>query len=770
MTGTKSGIYKIFMAVALFAAICFFPSCGGRQAYRGLSVEQDDEWIQMISEYRKAVKDNPDDQEQKSSLRRAELDAAEYFYRKAMEFKTNGKMDDAVASLQKGQAVMPGNDKIASELAVCVAERESEIAFKEGMAMKESGNMDEAQKLLEKSLELQPTSINAVKALENLSNERKKMSERLDGPQKKISLRFSNADLKTVLDYIGSSYGVNFVYDEGVKSLPLSISGDDVSFDQVIDNISQSGGVFFKKVGDKSMLVAQDTKAKRDQYEDLIIRSYQLNYIKAADMSSILKNTLNLKRVTANDALNTLSVRDSQDILKLADKIVSLNDMKPAEVIFDVEIMEVNRTKAEQLGLNYGGQITLTLPTSQAIGALSNFESILKQGTLTLPAFTLNFFKQDVDAKILANPRVRVMEGKQATIHIGDRVPLQSSIIQDATGQVRYTYDYKDIGVMLDVTPKINRDNSVTVNLKLEVSSLGSNIGTSADPAYSIGTRDASTTMLLRDGETAILAGLIREDESHNKIKLPILGDIPLIGGLFTTSTNDSSSRTDVLLTITPRVVRSWEYISKDLHDIYSGTENNMSSEPRYKAQSGNIRIKPVKDAKLSGVSKEDSPGNSLSAITVEVITNSGDASAALKSSGNQGQVILSFTEDQYVLQAGQEGTIKIAAENTAGLTEMDVKVAFNTDYAKFIQADRASSGAVTNMTINDRKATAGTVEFDLKLDTDKASSGKTELVDMKFSGIKPGVSYLVFIDNKVTNREGSEVNVQKTASRLVIK
>jgi general secretion pathway protein D len=769
---TRYRIFRITAAAALAAAVFFLAACGGRPSYRGLSGEQDDEWIKMISEYRKSARENPDDQEQKSSLRRAELDAAEYFYRKAMEFKKDGKIDEAIASLQKGLASMPGNEKITFALAECVAVRESEIAYKDAMSMKEAGNMDEAQKLLEKSLEMQPAGVNAAKELENLANERKKLSESMAGSQKKTTLKFSNADIKTVLDFIGSVYGVSFIYDEGVKSLPLSVSADDVTFDQAMDNISQSGGVFFKKIGDKSMLVAQDTKAKRDQYEDLIIRTYQLNYIKASDMSSILKNALNLKRVTSNEALNTLAIRDSLDTLKLADKIVSLNDMKPAEVIFDVEIMEVNRTKSEQLGLNYGSQLTLTLPGSQTLGSLinGNFMEILKQGTVTLPAFTLNFFKQDVDAKMLANPRVRVLEGKQAKIHIGDRVPLRSSIIQDATGQVRYTYDYKDIGVMLDVTPKINRDNSVSVNLKLEVSSLGSNIGTATDPAYSIGTRDAETTMLLRDGETAILGGLIRDEERHNKIKIPGLGDIPLIGGLFTTSTDDTDERTDVLLTITPRVVRSWEYISKGLHDIYSGTENNMSSEPKYKANMDNSRTKGPKGAKQAEQAKPDSFGSTISAVVIDAASNTQSATAAASAPVNPGQVILSFTEDQYILQAGQDGTIKIAAENIDGITEMAVKIAFNSDYAKFVQADRSSYGIVTNMTINDNKAGAGTVEFDLKLDTDKKATGKTALVEMKFTGIKPGVSYLVFLDNKVKNREGSDVNVQRTASRLVIK
>jgi tetratricopeptide (TPR) repeat protein len=149
----KAGFFKIFLVALLAAVVLFIPACGGRQTYRGQSVVQDaDEWIRMIGDYRRSVRENPDDQERRVSLKRAELDAAEYFYKGAMVFKKGGKIDEAIAYLEKGLSVMPGNEKVTTALEECVAIRESEIAFKDAMAMKESGNMEEAQKLLEKSL------------------------------------------------------------------------------------------------------------------------------------------------------------------------------------------------------------------------------------------------------------------------------------------------------------------------------------------------------------------------------------------------------------------------------------------------------------------------------------------------------------------------------------------------------------------------------------------------------------------------------------------
>lgn len=822
---------KKYLLCLLCAAVILLSvaGCGGgRVLYKPSLVEQDDEWIKMVSEYRKAAKDNPSDQEIRANLKRAEYDGAEHFYQSAMEQKNSGKLDEAIASLQKGLAIMAENQKIDAALAECLAIKESNNVYRDAMAMKKSGSIEEAQKLLEKSLELQPMNADALKAMDELLKEHTAAADPMFSSQKKITIKFTGSDVKTVFDFIASSYGINVVYDEGVKTLPVSVSADDVTLEQALEMVVSSSGVFYKKIGPMAILVAQDNKAKRDQYEDLIIRTFQMNAIKAADMSAILKNTLNLKRVTVNDSLNTISIRDTADTIKLAEKLIRLNDRKLAEVVFDVEIMEVNRTKTEQLGLTYGTQMTLTLPTYSTVNdAISTpFVNMLKQGTLTLPALTLNFFKQDVDAKMLANPRVRVMDGKKASVHIGDKVPLRSSVVTDATGQVRYSYDYKDIGVMLDVTPKINFDNSVTVNLKLEVSSLGSNIGTASDPAYSIGTRDAETTMLLRDGETAIVGGLIRDEERNNLLKVPGLGDIPLVGSIFMTSTDFNGSRTDVLLTLTPRVIRSWDGMDRELREIYSGTENNMTSVKKLYAgvqstgakkegpkdmntgrhddknsppqntmnnpgvpPDGNTLPRPAGEAPAAFI---QDPGNTTAAIAVQQSMPEITATAAVQqqdltgtatvaaaqqeptgdttSASSTEPVILSFSQDQYILQSGQDGVIKVMAEKMTGITNMHLKLAYNTEFVKFVKADGSSPDAVNNLAVNDAKAGEGLVEMDLSVNTDRSSGESIEIAEVRFSGIKQGVSYILFLDGTIKNKEGLTVNVQKKASRFVVK
>ena len=221
--------------------------------------------------------------------------------------------------------------------------------------------------------------------------------------------------------------------------------------------------------------------------------------------------------------------------------------------------------------------------------------------------------KSNADARTLSNPRVRTVDGQPAKIHVGDKVPLQSATIQQATGQSSTMYEYHDIGIKLDVLPKYHLDDSIFVDLNIEVSSLGQNLGTSSQPAYAIGTRNVHTTMILREGETAVIGGLISEAESHSLAGLPGVSGTSLIGRLFA-NVGDTGTRTELLLTITPRLVRSQSLPGRSNTDFYSGTEGSYSTKakydflkqkpitatpPKYRMNPGNK--KPVDEASAAG-------------------------------------------------------------------------------------------------------------------------------------------------------------------------
>jgi general secretion pathway protein D len=621
-------------------------------------------------------------------------------------------------------------------------------------------------------------------AEEVLAGETRQLAEDETGDRLKVSsrapitLNFRQTDIRTAFEFIAKSFSIDVVFDDGVKTMPVTLFAKDVTFEEALSLILATTKTFYKTVGANTILIAPDSKEKRGQYEDQLVRVFQLTNIHAKEMADILKGVIPLKKVIVNDDLNTIIVRDTEEAIKVAEKVIGVNDRRPAELILEVEILEVNRSKAERLGLDLGTyNVKASIPSTAIIPVTGSIkDAIMNSAVLTLPSATFNFYKQDVDAKTLANPRVRVLSGKNAKIHIGDRVPLRAATIQDATGQVRTTYDYKDIGIKLTAEPVIHLDNSVTVKLGLEVSSLGQNIGTATEPAYSIGTRNADTYMLLRDGETAILGGLIRDEERKARVKVPLLGDIPVVGYIFT-SADDTGSRTDVLLTITPRVVRGWDIPDKESQMFVSGSEDRYSSQPLFgglaKAKATSVTrneaaaqtVKEVKTQKDSAKVPVAAPAENGKAVAAKDVT----AKEAVPQPVVAGQPpLVAFSEAIYEGISGKDFEIKLTGDNLDGVTGLATEILFNPQLVKYVRNEPGT------FTAKDYKVEAdeahGMLRIKLAYPDNTPAQGNGVLARIVLRGEKPGTSYIVYREPKLSSVNGSIENVQVRAARVVVK
>lgn len=553
----------IFLALLLSAGCATVPKNGA------------DQRLKTVAEYRRRYAENPSDYGLAIKLRKAEMDAAQKFYESGRKLEDQGRLEEGVQQYREGLLAMPGNEKLSNALRRASDKQEAETLYRRALASDQAGREEEARDFLVRSLADDPGHEGA-KALQRKMEERQPSNVLAPVHQEVVSLHFDHTDLKAAFDFIGKSFGLNVVFDRRLKDQKVDFSAEDIGVEQALDLIMETTHTFYKRMDSHTILVADDTKENREAYDDLVTKTLHLNSAKAEEMASLLKTVLDFKHIGFDKDSNTLLIRAPQEVLELVEKIIAANDRPHAEVLLDVEILEVNRTKEEQFGLDYGSQASYTGPFGNS--TIDSFKGmsvadILAKGTLTLPSVTFNYLKKDVDARTLAHPQVRVVSNEQAKIHIGDKVPLPTSVVQQTTGGVQTSYTYTDIGVLLDVIPVVNPDRTVLVRLKLEVSSLGANLGTSANPAYDIGTRDAQTSMLLHDGETAVLGGLIQDRDSKNRVKIPLLGDIPLLGGLFTTNADDSKSRTDLLLTVTPRILRDWTF-PQSVQEVYSGTES----------------------------------------------------------------------------------------------------------------------------------------------------------------------------------------------------
>lgn len=747
--------FRNFVLIVIFFIISGCATTVEQTITRAEILAAKGDWIKAVVEYRKALYENPLDIELKSRLKQTELKAADYYYQKGDVLLGQKNVDGAIVSFQQGLIAMPQHSKLRQAMESTFTLKRANELYVEAKRNQETGKSKEALELLKKALTVYPEHAKArllyKQFQQHLNN--KKESNLVLNSKKPISLNFKNTSLKTAFDFIVKSFGINVIFDEGVKNIPVTLFSKNVTFEQALNLLLRTTKTFYKKIGLNTILIAPDSRDKRGQYEDHIIRTFHLKSIDAKDIAQILKSVLGIKKVIINSELNSIIIRDTQEMLDLSEKLIYTNDRKPAELILDVEILEVNRTKAERLGLDFGSQISMAF--EPFVGSI---KSTLNNGSVTLPGVTFRYFKQDVDAKTLANPKIRVIDSKKAKIHIGDRVPLRSSTIQDATGQTRTTFEYRDIGIRLQVTPNIHLDNSVTVSMSLEVSSLGQNLGTASEPAFSIGTRNADTIMLLKDGETAILGGLIRDEDRRARIKVPGLGDIPIIGALFSSS-DDSTTRTDVLLTITPRIVRSWVTPREEQLNIFSGTMKQYSTKPLFaflddKAETDNavvINLGQIPAEKI------DTKGKARN-IAITKQSN--------QTSKNTSPGILSFDKPIYTANLEQDIPINLILENFDDITEMPVELLFNPNLIEFVSVDK---GNINGQLVVDDDSTKGVIKLTLSNLKD-ISKGKTKMAQVMMRSKQQGISYLIYKATSYTNDKGVNQKANIRASRIVIK
>jgi len=742
-----------------------------------------EEWMKAVLAYRKASAEHPTDVEYKSRLKQAELKAADYYYQRGWSLFEQDNLDGAVIQFQQGLAAMPDHGKLLQAMRQVLLRKEANSLYAEAIKAREAGRSEESRRFLKRALDAYPE---FKLAAEMLARETKLIVEDETGERLKVSshapitLNFRQTDVRTAFEFIAKSFGIDVVFDEGVKTMPVTLFAKDVTFEEALGLILVTTKTFYKTVGANTILVAPDSKDKRGQYEDQLVRVFQLTNIHAKEMADVLKGVVPLKKVIINDDLNTIIVRDTEEAIKVAEKVIAVNDRRPAELILEVEILEVNRSKAERLGLDLGSySLKASIPTAATIPLKGSIRNAVRDSAiLTLPTATFNFYKQDVDAKTLANPRVRVLNGKNAKIHIGDRVPLRAATIQDATGQVRTTYDYKDIGIKLTAEPIIHLDNSVTVKLGLEVSSLGQNIGTTAEPAYSIGTRNADTFMLLRDGETAILGGLIRDEDRKARVRVPLLGDIPVIGYIFT-SADDSGGRTDVLLTITPRVVRGWDLPDKESQMFVSGSEDRLSSQPLF-GSLGKVKETPVSQNEAGAqTSKEAKARNDSAKVPTAVPAEKGkDVSAediAVKDNAVMPQPIVAgqpplvaFSEAVYEGGSGKEFEIELTGDNLSGVTGLATEILFNPRLVKYVRNEAGTIKADDYRV--DADEARGILHVKLAYPENAPAQGSGVLGRIVLKGEKPGTSYIVYREPKLSRVNGAVGDVQVRAARVVVK
>ncbi len=382
----------------------------------------------------------------------------------------------------------------------------------------------------------------------------------IEGSEAPVSFVFQNASLREVLLTLGELAGVNVVFDEDFADQTLSIESEDITFENALTGITSTTGHFFRVESPELVTIAPDTPGKRVQYEQEVAQTFYLSSADLAETMDALRVTLQLRNVAQHAGTNSITMVDTWERVRSAARMIQALDRSPAEVVVDVELMEVNRNQLERFGL------PLVSPESEGIAAAltPRLDTILENPYTRsnlriagLPGAILDLVRTDTDTHVLANPQLRASDGRPATADFGERVPVPvTTFAPIATGglaqQPTTTFEYENVGVSIAILPRIHHDDSVTLEVSVRLDNV-SGTGYSGLPTF--GNRAVETTLRLRNGETSMIAGLIRQEERRALRGLPGVADIPVVGRLFGANTEESMD-SDIILTLTPRITR----------------------------------------------------------------------------------------------------------------------------------------------------------------------------------------------------------------------
>ncbi|MGE0864140.1 MAG: secretin N-terminal domain-containing protein [Vicinamibacterales bacterium] len=559
-----SGVVLVALA-AVVAAGC----ATGRAFARGESAGQAGDWESAVGFYRQALQDDPDRPDYKIALERAMLAASSMYTERGRQLEAAGQPDEALRAYRKAQEFEPSNRTLGAKAA-------------------------ELERMLRDRIE----AATPRPEIEKMRQEARRSIEPVLSPTnpEPLIVNLINTSLREILTFIGNYSGINVTFDRDFQDRSITLKLEGVSLEQALQQIMIANQLFYKVVNERTIIVAADSTQKRAQYEEQVIRTFFISHADATEMQALLNTLLRVAgmaiqpQIVPNKTANTITIRGTAAVVQIAEKVIEANDKPRAEVSVDVQILEVSRERAKSYGLDLGSySAALNFSPEAAPGETAkpfNLNTI-SQGVstadfyLSVPSAVIRFLESDAQTKVLAKPNLRGTEGQKLSLNLGEDVPVPSTTFTPiASGGSSVnpltSYGYRTIGIIVDMTPRVTYDGDIILEISVENSARGQDTNIAGQNLPSFFSRKVQTKLRLRDGESNLLAGLLREDERMSLTGFPGLLRLPIIKQLF--SNNEKNVRqTDIVMLLTPRIVRTHELRASDLSPIYIGTQSNLS-------------------------------------------------------------------------------------------------------------------------------------------------------------------------------------------------
>jgi general secretion pathway protein D len=789
----RAGRGRRTIAAAALTVSMLLVSCATPRPYtQGLKEMEAENYDRAVLNFSSALSSKPGNTRYKVALTRAKVKAAQDHFMKGRAYAQAGRYEAAIGEYQQTVYLDSSHQYAANELAHALEEYQK------------------AQRPSETDLE-------KMKRKARLESGRG--APRLNAASNiPIVLRFKNETVKKIYEALSKASGINFLYDDRLdltKSISIDIA--DVTFEQALGQLMTLNKHFFKIYDENTILISDDTPQKHKELDDLVIQTFYLSNADVKDVQVLLRTLLDARQIAQNDRLNAITIRDTPDRVQVAQKIIEANDKVKSELVIDVELLEVNSTLLQNIGIDLfgvGGGSGKSLQLTYGGGTsvpLNNLDLLKQSGSWLLgpvPGVMINFLKTVADAHVIAKPQMRVSEGAKATIRIGDRIPIPTTTFNAAptvggtVGVPITSFTYQNVGINIDIEPRVHHNKEITLKAKVEISSLAGQVSAGGGLNQPIiGTREIETTIRLKDNETNLLAGLIREEERKSLSGLPWISNIPILRHLFGQTVTDVQ-KTDIVLTLTPHILRVPDITEEDLLPLWIGTEQNLrlrgaSRQSAFGASMFEEEIDappppgipdiPLEEAEplpgaaapfpagaAAGESDEPPPG--------EVEPPPRPAPAQPPSGGGppkepeapSGPATVTLNPAYVTAALGQEFTVNVAISGASGVGSVPFHLSFDPAILEFVRSSNSSPFLSKDGASVFVLATLGGGGREVIVGLSRQGSrpgvgGQGSLIEMTFRARKAGTTTLSFGDLSVLDPAARPLPFQKVGMTAVV-
>lgn len=786
-------------------------SCVSYNAYQsGKNAERVKNWDEAVIQYEKALEISPDNVRYRIDLQRARLEASR------AHFEKGKSLEDAArgASGREEQVRLAQLASTELEVTVKLDPTNQYAAVELGKTIGMLTDLSRASA---------GETIDDVKRRAKASSiTKEKPPELVPSSDQPITLTFPReTPVRDIYKALGNAFGINMMFDQALKDDRISIELKDVTAQQALERVMQAANHFYKALDDHTIIIIPDNPQARRDYEDLVIRTFYLSNGDAELVTNVVRTMLEARNVFPLKALNAITIRDTADKVRIAEKIIEANDKAKAEVVVDVELVQLDLDKARELGFvltGTSGSLTPLSPTDKGNVALTagtiNDLRRLNSGLISfsIPGAAYSAVKSIGNSQLLANPELRISEGEKASLHIGNRIPvpvtsfptISSGTPQTGLTQQITSYQYQDVGIKVAIEPRVHHNREVTLKLTVEVSNQGpdapgTGVGTGQAAQPTFITRTIESTIRLKDGETNFLAGLIQQNDTDSDQKTPFLGDLPVIGRLFTNN-KKRTTRTDLVLTMTPHIIRIPDITEDDMAPMWVGTQNNLSFRglsPRLESQTnvdpfaprqGNQPLpapprpnaapgttprpvstpprgmpsdpfRPTKPVS-QGDNSSTNPATSTTATTAPIIAAASVAAATTADDFSSLSPRISPQPVKLAIKAGEEKTWTVVGMDLDGLTTSQIMLHYNPrtiDVSEVVFGPAMLINAKTPPVVK-IDGTAGTITITSSDSNPLAFTSGGDIAILRVRGGMPGETFLVLENPGFKNGRGEGV------------